>query len=150
MTFYEIIGRIISPPVLFFLRLWTRFRGIIRVRVLLRNSHGEILLVKNWIGKDQWEMPGGGVNKDEDVHDAARRELQEETGISLEREDLHEIATYLGRYETRVFEAVAASEQLATTKRRKREITRLGWYAPTDLPAPLAWNVAKTLSKLPK
>jgi 8-oxo-dGTP pyrophosphatase MutT (NUDIX family) len=150
MTFYELLGRLVSPPVLFVLRLLTRVHRTVRVRVLIRNDHGEILLVKNWIGKNEWEMPGGGVGKKEDTYDAALREVHEETGIQLKRADLREVATYLGRYETCVFEAVATPLQLAAMKRRKWEITHLGWYAPSALPQPLAWNVKQTLSKLPK
>jgi len=150
MIVYEALGRFISPLVLFLLRLSTRLHRTVRVRVLIRNERGEILLIKNWIGKNEWEMPGGGVGKNEDTYDAALREVHEETGIQLKRADLRDVATYLGRYETCVFEALVTPLQVAALKRRKREITRMGWYASTELPAPLAWNVKQTLSKLPK
>jgi 8-oxo-dGTP pyrophosphatase MutT (NUDIX family) len=150
MIVYEALGRLISPPVLFLLRLSARLRGTVRVRVLVRNNRGEILLVKNWIGKNEWEMPGGGVSRGENMRDAALREVREETGIQLEQADLREVATYLGRHETRVFVAKITASQLQAVKRRKREITHLEWFASATLPQSLAWNVTQTLSKLPK
>src|SRR4051812_9489986 len=41
-----------------------------------------------------WEMPGGGVEKGEDIVEALKRELQEETGITLESE-----ANYIGYFD---------------------------------------------------
>ena len=57
----------------------------------LRNGVGIILLNnenKVFVGKridnpvDFWQMPQGGVNKNEKSYEAAKRELEEETGIT--------------------------------------------------------------------
>lgn len=53
------------------------------VGVMLLNSAGHV-----WVGQrkdhyqDAWQMPQGGIDKDEDPRVAALRELEEETGIS--------------------------------------------------------------------
>ncbi|HBX88311.1 MAG: NUDIX hydrolase [Bacteroidales bacterium] len=40
----------------------------------------------------KWALPGGFVDKDEDLHDAAARELKEETGIDFTR--LRQVGAY--------------------------------------------------------
>lgn len=44
---------------------------------------GEILLIKNWLARQDWGLPGGGVHKKEEPRDAAVREVKEETGLDL-------------------------------------------------------------------
>ena len=51
----------------------------------LANSAREILLIqrKNEPYKGKWALPGGFLEMDENLHDAAVRELREETGLSI-------------------------------------------------------------------
>ncbi|HLU87215.1 MAG TPA: NUDIX hydrolase [Taishania sp.] len=55
--------------------------------VLFRFEHGvkQILLIQRMKDpyKDCWALPGGFVDRGEDLEDAAKRELQEETNIVL-------------------------------------------------------------------
>ncbi len=52
------------------------------VGVMVMNAEGQV-----WVGqrkdrfREYWQMPQGGVDKDEDAQAAALRELEEETGI---------------------------------------------------------------------
>ncbi len=61
------------------------------VGVVLFNARGQVWLGRriNSPGPNNWQFPQGGVDKDEDLLQAARRELHEETGVVS--------ATWLGR-----------------------------------------------------
>lgn len=55
------------------------------VGVLPIDAAGNVHLVGQWrfpLGRYSWEMPEGGAEPDEDALDCARRELEEETGLS--------------------------------------------------------------------
>jgi len=50
----------------------------------------EVLLVKNWFGEQQWQLPGGGRRRGESADTAIRREVHEELRIELP-DQLHKI-----------------------------------------------------------
>lgn len=58
--------------------------------VLLENGSGEVLLIKrgNWPNIGTWSIPAGFIERDEKPVDAASRELEEETSLQVEAEDL--------------------------------------------------------------
>jgi 8-oxo-dGTP pyrophosphatase MutT (NUDIX family) len=64
-----------------------------RVRIVLRNQTGDILLVKTWLSQQRWALPGGGVEKAETPEQAAVRELHEETGLEIAASSLRYLAT---------------------------------------------------------
>ena len=55
--------------------------------VVITNLSGEVLLLRHSYGPKVWALPGGGLGKDEDPEDAARREVAEELGLTLGRVD---------------------------------------------------------------
>ncbi|MCI3918981.1 NUDIX hydrolase [Paenibacillus sp. TRM 82003] len=50
-------------------------------------SKSKVLLVKN-VGNGSWSLPGGAVEKDETLEQAAVREVKEETGLVVETHGL--------------------------------------------------------------
>lgn len=59
------------------------------VGVMLINQKGDV-----WVGQrndryaDAWQMPQGGIDRDEDAYEAALRELEEETGVTRDLVEL--------------------------------------------------------------
>ena len=54
-----------------------------RVRVIVYRDDGDILLVKNRFSRQEWALPGGGVNRNESYEQAAVRETLEEIGLKI-------------------------------------------------------------------
>ncbi len=50
------------------------------MKALIKNDEGQILLVKE--NSDKWDLPGGGLDHDEEPEDGIKRELLEEIGVS--------------------------------------------------------------------
>lgn len=68
-----------------------------RAYVLIRHND-EVLALKSWLGRDEWQLPGGGIKSYETPKLAAIREVWEEVGVELSPEEL-KIKTS-GKWET--------------------------------------------------
>ncbi|GGD55058.1 RNA pyrophosphohydrolase [Croceicoccus mobilis] len=58
--------------------------------LMIVNTAGHVFVGKRIDTKegDWWQMPQGGIDKGEDLHEAAFRELHEETGITREKVEI--------------------------------------------------------------
>lgn len=61
-------------------------RHILSVAGYITNAAGEVLLVRTDWRSDTWELPGGQVEEGEELTDALRREVLEETAFHLLRD----------------------------------------------------------------
>jgi ADP-ribose pyrophosphatase YjhB (NUDIX family) len=96
---------------------------------------GEIVLIRRGIepGKGSWAQPGGFLEVDETVHQAAIRETFEETGLIVEPGEIVGLYTRLeASVVTIAFEARIVGGVATTT----REATEVRAYAPADIPWP--------------
>jgi ADP-ribose pyrophosphatase YjhB (NUDIX family) len=63
------------------------------VRIIASNTDGKICLVRHTYIKG-WHLPGGGVERGETIYDAAIKELREEVGLIVSRQDLRLLSVH--------------------------------------------------------
>lgn len=97
--------------------------------------------------KHKWAIPGGFVRMEESLEDAARREIEEETGVT--NLYLEQLYTYgdpqrdpRGRVITVAYYALAQGEEIAL--RADTDAADAQWYALSEIPA-LAFDHRKIL-----
>lgn len=114
----------------------SRFRPRVRVEVCCGE---EVLLVKGWLSDQTWSLPGGGVNPGERPSSAAVREVSEETGIVITRDQLR----YVGKVEASwplkcdliIYSVEVGSKEMPQLEFiRKLEIIDRCWVNRGDLP----------------
>ncbi len=59
----------------------------VAVCTVTHNTFGQLLIVARKENPNDWNLPGGKVECQESMHEAARRELFEETGLILDVDD---------------------------------------------------------------
>lgn len=115
----------------------------------LRQRDLQILLIKrrSWPYENMWAIPGGFVNMDESLEEAAKRELQEET--SVQNVYLEQLYTFgdpgrdpRTRVITVVYFALLDSERLLL--KAASDATDVSWFSVYDLP-PLAFDHDKII-----
>jgi ADP-ribose pyrophosphatase YjhB (NUDIX family) len=76
---------------------WNNPRGAVAIVFIRRD---EVLLSKRGIEpyKGKYDLPGGFIEFNEDPYDAAIREIEEETGVKLSRDNLRLISAYTNLY----------------------------------------------------
>lgn len=135
---YARLGRLAHKTASPLLRLAYREKHV-RVRVLVRNDDGELLLIRNWFGHQKWSLPGGGIRRNETPAEAAVREVHEETGIRLAIEDLHELGTfpYPGdhrKYMIACFRVDMPKRPPKLAHHRRLETLDISWFPIKTLP----------------
>ena len=105
----------------------------------------EVLLIerKNEPFKGQWAVPGGFVETDEELEDAAARELAEETGLTgIKLEQMRTFGTVgrdpRGRMITIVFMGIATEGQ--DKIRAGDDAAKAQWFDTENLPKNMAFD----------
>ena len=102
--------------------------------------------------RGKWALPGGFVNENESLADAARRELGEETGIHAGRLQQLQAFGDPGRDPRGHVVTIAFLAQLGVKRLRPiaaDDAAAVGWFPLSDLP-PLAFDHAEILSAAKK
>lgn len=106
----------------------------IGLSIIIPNSKGQVLLGKHvFSGKKPWRLLGGYINRDENIYDAAKREVKEEIGIEIEPYRVLRIRSgFAYRIEiTLVTKPVDIIEYILD----KKELEEVGWFDPGKEPA---------------
>lgn len=109
--------------------------------VILVNERGELLLQQR-ADNGMWGYHGGSVELFENVEEAARRELTEETGLTAGQMTLFGVFSgpelaYVypnGDAVSNVDVVYLCRDYTGHTHRQQGEVNRLRWFAPQDMP----------------
>lgn len=117
----------------------------------LRQRELHILLVqrRNWPYEGYWALPGGFIRMDESLEAAARRELDEETGVrDVYLEQLYTFGHPDRDPRTRVVSVayLALVRADAHELRVSDESTAVRWFAVADIPHELAFDHDRILA----
>ncbi len=116
---------------------------IVIFSLMQRELHVLLIKRKNWPFEGRWAIPGGFVNIDEPLQQAARRELEEETGLcDVYLEQLYTFGDPQrdprGRIISVAYFALVRSDQQAV--RAADDASDAGWFNVHKLPTPLAFD----------
>jgi ADP-ribose pyrophosphatase YjhB (NUDIX family) len=102
--------------------------GVVGIGV---DERGRVLLARHTFGSPRWRLLGGFIARAERLEDALRREIEEETGLSVEIGPLLEAAA---GYRWARIELVYAYRLAGGAERLSGEISELRWFPPDELP----------------
>jgi ADP-ribose pyrophosphatase YjhB (NUDIX family) len=112
---------------------------------LVRNEHGEILLIRPIFPPREWNLPGGKVGKRETPQAAAAREVREETGIEVEVERCLLVDAHRSRSTDFIFACRVLGGRL---RPQPEEILEARWVTEGEIAA-LEPRLARLLTLLP-
>lgn len=116
------------------------------VAVVLVEHEGQILVGKRNVepAKGLWSFPGGYVNRGEEVEEAARREVKEETNLDVRLTDLLGVYSEVDNPVVVLVYLAAPLNDLSTMQAQEEEIMELAFFSPTAMP-PMAFSSEKRI-----
>jgi 8-oxo-dGTP pyrophosphatase MutT (NUDIX family) len=104
-------------------------RHSVSVSGVVRDHRGRVLLVKR-ADNGQWEIPGGVMGLDEEIHQALIREVEEETGLDVQPDQLTGVYKNI---RLGIVALVFACRPTGGHLRTSDESTEVAWVEPADL-----------------
>src|SRR6267143_2534767 len=124
----------------------TRFNPKKEVSVMawIENDQGSVLLVRQVAGQKLWTLPGGKVKRNESLERALKREVREETGLSIRAADYLQMYDRPKRGAITILFRVLVQRQTVRMHFPAEEIADLGFFdrLPTNATpsAKFFWN----------
>lgn len=103
--------------------------------IAIIDEQNRILLVHQTYKKKHWSLPGGIVEDNESVWDAARRELKEE--INIEAGEIELSGMYYMSHRNGYIYVFRTREYFGECKVDGKEINEYGFFDIDDLPRPI-------------
>jgi len=119
----------------------TRFNPKKEVFVMawIENDQGSLLLVRQTAGQKLWTWPGGKVKRSESLERALKREVHEETGLSVKAIDYLQMYDRSKRGAITILFRVSVQRQAVRMRFPAEEIADLGFFdRPTTNATPSA------------
>lgn len=139
-------------------KIWRTLPNFVRIKIIrlsqdkftvsvgavVLNEKGEILLLDHVLRPASgWGIPGGFIEKDEQIHEAIKREIFEETGLELKNVEMIWART-LYRHIEFIFRAGASGK----AEVKSREINRLGWFKFDEMPSEMSKTQREIIKKV--
>ncbi|MEK7583735.1 MAG: NUDIX domain-containing protein [Patescibacteria group bacterium] len=102
-----------------------------------------VLMIRNSYGRGHWTLPGGRVKRKEPPLDAVKREIKEETGITIDQ--YHLVVTYkhVKEYKRDTVSCFAADTDTDQFKIDPSEVKEARWFPVRELPDFISPNIKK-------
>ncbi len=110
--------------------LWFYLQRSTRTRLLLV-AGDHVLVVRGWMSDGRWQLPGGGLHAGEDPVTGVLREVQEETGLSLEPKLVQQLGSRQFRGNGLRFRCIYFMARLPDSRKvqiRGVEIVDASWF----------------------
>ena len=127
---------------------WFVFRPRTRGVKCLIECEGTWLLIKNSYGGDRWTLPGGACRRSETPEQAARREVAEEVGITLD--EVRSLGSFFTDREYKRDTVYCFHAHVPSTDHRidGTEVEASAWFEPDSLPDNRSRTIASLLRLL--
>jgi ADP-ribose pyrophosphatase YjhB (NUDIX family) len=130
-------------------RFWAWLKGSVYTAgamAVITRGDGSLLLVKPWYRRG-WGLPGGFMQPGEQCADALRRELREETGLSVDPDRAHDVYVQNRRRHIDHVFVLEVNTDVKLSPTKRGEIARIGWHLPGALP-PLQREAHEALTRV--